>query len=128
MATNCIIVLSKIVGGASAASEATLSSCQSRFAIYVGIVVHAINAWGGQRLDVLTFHAKGPGFDPRVMHFFFLLLFSTFFLFFYLVCNFLLLFFFSLSFSPPFLVSSSCSLRHFNVRTLSRHFNVRTLS
>ena len=27
-----------IIGGASAASEATLSSCQSRFAIYVGIV------------------------------------------------------------------------------------------
>ena len=33
------------VGGASAASEATLSSRQSRFAIYVGIVVAGCCSW-----------------------------------------------------------------------------------
>ena len=33
----------EFVGGASAASEATLSSCPLRFAVYVGIIVRAIN-------------------------------------------------------------------------------------
>ena len=32
-----------LVGGASAASEATLSSSPLRFAVYVGIIVRAIN-------------------------------------------------------------------------------------
>ena len=33
-----IIANSNIIGGASAASEATLSSCPLRFAVYVGLV------------------------------------------------------------------------------------------
>ena len=32
-----------VIGGASAASEATLSSCPLRFAVYVGIIVRATN-------------------------------------------------------------------------------------
>ena len=32
-------LLMKIIGGASAASEATLSSCPLRFAVYVGIII-----------------------------------------------------------------------------------------
>ena len=40
---DCVRVLgfffkSEIIGGASAASEATLSSCPLRFAVYVGLV------------------------------------------------------------------------------------------
>ena len=31
--------LVNIIGGASAASEATLSSCPLRFAVYVGIII-----------------------------------------------------------------------------------------
>ena len=58
-------ILMYFFGGAS---EATLSSCQSRFAIYVGIV-RACNqlpgAGTGSTVRVVTFHAKGPGFDPR---------------------------------------------------------------
>ena len=44
MATNYSAVCKRIIGGASAASEATLSSCPLRFAVYVGIIiVRAIN-------------------------------------------------------------------------------------
>ena len=45
-----ILTFTKFIGGASAASEATLSSCQSRFAIYVGIV-RACNQCLGRSLQ-----------------------------------------------------------------------------
>ena len=59
-----IVGIGNVIGGASAASEATLSSCQSRFAIFVGIVRACNQCLGRSTVRVLTFHAKGPGFDP----------------------------------------------------------------
>ena len=56
-----VLLEKSFIGEASAASEATLSSCQLRFVIYVGIVRACNRAW----VRVVTFHAKGPGFDSR---------------------------------------------------------------